>query len=380
MATLKERTQIRTDSIEGRIPKRVFVFARFSLEAACGYAGVDLAKAHYDMELTEKAFESICKDFYSDALPVGNIRFPAPYQILGARNWVMGSNGAVQHPEIVTMEADEYDEYIANPYDAIVEKFLPRACPELDTDPANRSLVLGKAYRSFKKYSEGTRAVCGKLAAKYGLVPGFITGELIEAPFDFLADQLRGFKEINIDLRRRADKVKAACEATLPLMLKRAVPPVIRPGQINYIPLHLAPYIKMGDFEKYFWPTLEELVNGMDKAGVACTLFAEEDWTRYAEYLARLPKSAILMFENGDCAKIKATAGKDHLIGGFFDPTITLTRSKEECIDEAKRLVDICAPGGNFYFAFDKGIMDIKSVDVPKLQAVLEWVSVNTNY
>ena len=380
MPTLAERLQIRADSIEGRVPKRIFMNSRFTLEAACGYAGVDLAKAHYDMELTEKAFEAICRDFYSDALPVGNIRYPAPYQILGAKNWVLGSNGAVQHPEIVTMEAEDYDEYIENPYDTIMEKFLPRACPELDTDPITRSQVLAKAYRSFKKYSEATRAICGRLAAKYQLTPGFITGELIEAPFDFIADQLRGFKEINMDLRRRPDKVGAACEATLPLMLRRAITPVIPPGKINYIPLHLAPYIKMKDFEKYFWPTLEALVVEMDKAGIACHLFAEEDWTRFAGHLERLPRSSILLFEYGDCKRLKETVGKSHLIGGFYSPTITLTRSKEECIDEAKRLIDTCAPGGNFYFAFDKAVMDIKSVDVPKLQAVLEWVALNTDY
>ena len=376
----EERMQIRNDSIAGKIPKRLFVVGSFTLEAACSYAGIDLAKAHYDMELTEKAFEAICKDFYSDSLPVLNLRFPASYQILGAKNWVLGSNGAVQHPEIVTMEADDYDDYIAKPYDTIIEKFLPRVCTELDTDPETKALVLAKAYQSYKKQSDATFGLYMKLSMKYGFAPGFIAGELIEAPFDFLADQLRGFKEINMDLRRRPDKVKAACEATLPLMLRRANTEVVYPGKINFIPLHLAPYIKPSDFEKYYWPTLEELVVEQDKAGIGCLLFAEEDWTRYLGYLERLPKSSIIWVENGDYKKFKETVGKDHLMGGFFDPTITLTRSKEDCIDEAKRLIDVCAPGGKFFFTFDRGIMDIKSVDVSKLQAVLEWVSVNTNY
>jgi hypothetical protein len=163
-------------------------------------------------------------------------------------------------------------------------------------------------------------------------------------------------------------------------MLKRALGGAKIPGKINFIPLHLAPFIKLSDFEKYFWPTLEELVVEMDKAGIACSLFAEEDWTRYAEYLARLPKSSIIWFEYGDYKKLKETVGKNHLIGGFYDPTITLTKSKEDCIDEVKRLIDVCAPGGNYYFTFDKGVLDIKSVNVPKLQAVLEWVATNTNY
>jgi hypothetical protein len=372
--------QIRADSLAGKVPKRPYVAPMFALEAACGYAGVDLAQAHYNMELTEKAFDAVCRDFYSDALPILNLRYPASYQILGAKNWVLGSNGVVQHPEIVTMEAEDYDDYIARPYDTIVERFLPRVCTELDTDPVTKSKVLAKAYNSYRKYSDATMGIYMRLSEKYGLGPGFVTGQLIEAPFDFVADQLRGFKEINMDLRRRPDKVKAACEATLPLMLRRGITSEITPGQVNFIPLHLAPFIKPTDFEKYFWPTLEELIVEHDKVGIAMYLFCEEDWTRYSEYLESLPKSTIFWFEYGDYKKLKETAGKKHLMGGFFDPTMTLARSKEECIDAVKRMVDVCAPGGNFYFGFNKGVMDIKSVDVSKLQAVLEWFAVNTDY
>ena len=51
MANFEERFQIRSDLLAGKIPKRIFVNPMFTLEAACGYAGVDLLKTHYDMEL-----------------------------------------------------------------------------------------------------------------------------------------------------------------------------------------------------------------------------------------------------------------------------------------------------------------------------------------
>lgn len=380
MELFNERMQIRQDSIDLKTPKRLFVNAQFTLEAACSHAGIDLMKAHYDFELTEKAYEKVCQDFYSDSLPVMNLRFPPFYQILGAKNWILGSNGVMQHPEIETLHADEYDEFIASPYDVIVEKLLPRVCTELDTEPIRRSIVFAKAYNEYKKYNTTEFGIWMKLSQKYGYAPGFITGELIEAPFDFLADQLRGFKQVNMDLRRRPDKVKGAVEAILPLMIKRAVSPNTYPGKLNFIPLHLAPYIKMSDFEKYFWPTLEELVVEQDKLGIGSSLFAEEDWTRFCSFLEKLPKSSIIMCEKGDPAEFKKTVGKDHLFGGFFDPTITLTKSKEECIDVAKKLVDVCAPNGHFYFGFDKGVMDARSIDASKLAAVLEWVHVNTDY
>ena len=43
----------------------------------------------------------------------------------------MGSNGFMQHPEVVPMEPDEYDELIASPIDFYLEKFSPASIPNL---------------------------------------------------------------------------------------------------------------------------------------------------------------------------------------------------------------------------------------------------------
>ena len=84
--------------------------------------------------------------------------------------------------------------------------------------------------------------------------------------------------------------------------------------------------------------------------------------------------------ERGDPKAFADTVGKEHVIGGFYDPTISLTRSKQECIDEAKKLLDITMKTGKYYFCFDKSVLDIKSIDVSKVVAVLEWVRENAKY
>jgi hypothetical protein len=239
---------------------------------------------------------------------------------------------------------------------------------------------LARAYGAYKNITGAQAVVYGKMTAKYGYAPGFITNQPIEAPFDFLADQLRGFKAITMDIRRIPDKVKAACEAITPMMVRLATPPVLRPGMITFIPLHLAPFINMKQFETLYWPTFEQTIVELDKKGIACNLFVEQDWTRYCEFLERLPKSTCMFMEAGDPKRFTETVGKDHVFGGFYDPTITLARSKEECIDEAKKLLDTCMKSDHFYFTFDKSVIDMKSVDVPKLQAVLEWLSVHGKY
>jgi hypothetical protein len=381
MATFEERMELRTDLLSGKVPKRIPIYVNFQLDAACELAGVDLFKAHYDPALMDQVYSKLCDTFFADSMPVSNLRFAPAYQALGSKNWVMGSKGNMQHPEIEPMQVEEYDAYIEDPYGFMMTTILPRICGVLDTDdPTLKAVNLAKAYQQYNKCVAEQGAVIGKLVKKHGYGPGLITGTLLAAPFDFIADQLRGFKAITMDLRRCPDKVGAAVEATLPLMMKQATLQRVKPGSSCFIPLHLAPYINMKFFEKYYWPTLYKMVWDLDKMGIACLLFAEEDFTRYADHLAQLPESSVFIFEYGDPAEIKEKVGKNHVISGFFDPTITLTRSKEDCLDAVKRLCDTCGPGGRFAFRFDKGVISMTSVDVSKLQACLEWVRDNTDY
>jgi hypothetical protein len=376
----KERMEIRNAYLTGQKPKRVLVAPAFSWEFACQLAGVDLMQAHYNFApLTEKAIEKVCQTFTVDVSPTRSLRFANVYQHLGAKNWIMGSNGVIQHPEVNTMEENEYDEFIKAPYKTIIEKFLPRACPGLK-DPIQGGLNLAVAVGAYKNIAATQAGIVGKVSAKYGYVPGFVTNQLIQAPFDVIADQLRGFTQINMDTRRIPDKVKAAVEAVTPLIIKMAIPPVMRPGLISFIPLHMGPFLNRKIFSELFWPSLEKLVVELDKIGIACSLFVEHDWTRYCDFLETLPKSTIMYMEKGDPKVFADTVGKNHIIGGFYDPTISLGRSKEECIDEAKRLLDTVMKTGKYYFTFDRSVMDVKSIDVSKIQAVLEWVTENGKY
>lgn len=58
------------------------------------------------------------------------------------------------------------------------------------------------------------------LIQKFGYYPGSPVGSFscAEAPLDFVADQLRSFSGMSIDLRRSRNLVKEACEVVLPLV------------------------------------------------------------------------------------------------------------------------------------------------------------------
>lgn len=380
LALSQERTQLFTDLIDGKIPKRVPVNGLFAHEFSIQYAGRDLTEVQWDTTDLEDIFDKTCQDFYSDILPVSAFRLPSFYKILGSKNFVMGSNGFLQHPDVEGLGLEDYDAFIASPFDCIVERVLPKLYSKLDTDPVTRSLVMAKAFKAFTDETGNTGRIYGNLIQKYGY--GFVNffSGFCEAPFDFVSDQLRGFKNISIDVRRVPDKVEAAVEAVTPLMIKMGTP--AEPAHYNgtFIPLHMAPYLRGKDFDRFYWPTFKRTVEGLKANGMRSYLFVEHDWMRYVDYLAELPEGTIMMFEYGDPKLVKEKLGKKHIISGFYPVSLLKTGTKEQCIDKAKELIDILAPGGGYYFSFDKVIITLDSANVENARAVLEYVAENAKY
>jgi hypothetical protein len=376
----EERTQLFKDLFDGKIPKRVPISVNFPLEFSIQYAGKDLAKAQWDTSMLGEIFEKICKNFISDVLPVQALRFPVYYKMLGARNFIMSSSGFLQHPEVSGLEAGEYDEFIKSPYNCIMKKVLPRIYTELNTDPVQRSLVMAKAFKAFYDELNNVTVIYEKLIEKYGYSSFGNTNGFIEAPFDFMSDQLRGFKGMTGDIRRRPDKVAAACEAVTPILVKGGIPASPSKYAGTFIPLHMAPYIRTKDFEKLYWPSFKREVEELAAAGQPSLLFVENDWTRYVDYLYELPENTRMWFEYGDPKFMKEKLGKKHILTGFYPISMLKTGTKQECIDKAKELVDILAPGGKYMFGFDKAIITADSIKIENLQAVLEYVAKNADY
>jgi len=380
MRLSQERTQLFTDLMDGKIPKRVPVSALFAHEFAIQYAGRDLTEVQWDTTDLEATFEKVSEDFFSDLLPVSAFRMPSFYKILGSKNFVMGSNGFLQHPEVEGLAVEDYDAFIASPYNCIVERVLPRLYSELNRDPLTRSLVMAKAFNAFTDETGNTGRIYGNLIQKYGYgYTNFFAG-FCEAPFDFLTDQLRGFKNISVDVRRIPDKVEAAVNAVTPLMIKMGNQPVPQKYNATFIPLHMAPYLRGKDFDRFYWPSFKKLVDGLAEKGMRSYLFVEQDWMRYIDYLAELPAGTVMMFEYGDPNLVKEKLGAKHIISGFYPLSLLKTGTKQQCIDKAKELIDILAPGGGYYFSFDKVIITQDSTNVENTKAVLEYVSSNANY
>ncbi|SHI19852.1 uroporphyrinogen decarboxylase [Desulfosporosinus lacus] len=379
-ARTNERNQIFRDLFSGKTPKRVPISNPATQDFAIQHAGLDLAECQWDLTKLEPVYDKFCQDFYTDTYPGGSIRIPSHYQILGSTPIVMSSSGFMQHPDVVGMLAEEYDQFIASPYDCIVETILPRLYTGFNGEPGKVAMTLAKAMRAQSDDLAYLGAIRAKMNAKYGFAT--MIGALTEAPFDFMADFLRSFKGISGDVRRYPDKVAAACEAVLPLMIKKGTLP--NPSMLGYtfIPLHMAPYLRDKDFATLYWPTFKKLVETLASMGQNVQLFVEQDWMRYLDYLYELPENTIMRFEYGDAKVIKEKLGQKHIISGLYPVTLLQTGTKQQCVDKAKELLDILAPGGRYWWQADKSIIHLEASGpvVENLKAVLDYVHENGTY
>ena len=115
------------------IPSRVPINVSINLYAAAEYAKIDPRRAYWDLGVLEDAAMELCERIPTDTSMIGfSVLNPAKYQALGSKAIVMGNNGFIQHPNHHMMEADEYDEFIKDPYEFVVKTAAPRANANLD--------------------------------------------------------------------------------------------------------------------------------------------------------------------------------------------------------------------------------------------------------
>jgi hypothetical protein len=372
--TAEERTEMVKKAIMCERPSRVPVISKQEPSFAVEYAGYDLKTALWKPKLIVQALDIMYRDIYCDA--GGNMpRFPLVYKISGSRAFVpRPQDDFVQHPEVEGLLYSEYDEYIKDPFKCIMTKVIPRLYPKLEAEGPEGKLNILRAMIADNQVKSEYLAGCAAVENKYGIIN--IRRGAIEAPFDFLADLLRGFTGISLDVRRDPGRVKAAVEATLPLMYKLAKIVNPTPGTIPsiFIPLHMPSYMRTKDFEELYWPTFKKLVDDLIADGYTLQIFFEKNWTRYYDYLQELPTGVIAYFEEDDLGVAKEKLGKKLCLMGNFPISMLRLNTKEECLDKAKEILDKAAPGGGYMFCMDKSILSLADAKPENLIAVCEFI------
>ena len=350
------------------------VISNFAAWAA-GYKKVKLADLHASEDLFVKTMSSIFDDVYADAHGGIGLGAHIPFfDILGCDVWRISPDGyMIQHHEGMWMEAEEYPALIADPRSFILNVIAPRKFKALNGDRETVKKKLIAAMKELDSSNPRNRILNQLLKDKYGMVQ-FIGGGTMMSPFDIVFDRLRGFANTMVDIRRHPDQLKAAVDAIAP-MYQKPLENLSATFPFASATPHAPTYLGRKNFEKFYWPSYEKMMQTIASQGCKIRIFFEGDWTAFYDLMLSIPANTIIAhLEEVDLLEAKKIfGGKMAIMSGIYLEDIKFL-SKNEMFDKAKRLIDNLAPGGGFLWTTDKSVLNIADVNTENYIALQQFV------
>ncbi len=385
-----ERAKRIQDALELKQPDRIPVNMGAGYFLA-EYGGVTHQEQQDNSEKAQELLEKVALDFQPDAI-FGLFNNPRPSLALGDRmtkwpGYGLPATGSFQFVEHEFMKGEDYDAFLRDPSDWALRTYLPRAFAELEplaslppfslwafghyflgnlpmyaTPPMQSALkALGKAMQVAAEDAAKTGESVGRLIA-LGFPPHYLAGSLVEAPFDFMSDTLRGMRGIMLDMIRRPEKLLAAERIVLDFQLEYALNFAKATGLKNcFIPLHRGSdgFMSLAQFERFYWPQLKEMMVKLVDNGIYPIPFYEGVWNQRLHYLAELPKGKTAgMFQNSDIFKVKEVAGDTLCIIGGMKNSLLQSGTVEQVRDYTRKLCEVVGKGGGFIMSTEVGEME----------------------
>jgi hypothetical protein len=402
------RTKRIHDAIELKKPDRVPIFPFFHLFPA-RYAGMTYEEAFYDLDRWLAANEKTVLDYDPDLYlqPGASIAAAgAAHEALGNRQikWPghgVAPNRSFQFVEGEYMKAEEYDEFLYDPSDWTIRKYLPRiygALEGLAMLPPLGSMLVGYAGSGIVgilsappiQAASAALAQASRVSAQWGMgygqfeqkmngmgYPAFSAAVAL-APYDLISDMLRGMRGTMVDMYRCPDKLLAAMEKVLPLQIGGAIGQAHMSGNPRiFIPLHRGAdgFMSNEQFERFYWPTLKALILALVGAGLTPAPFFEGGYNQRLQYLKELPPGKVMgLFDRSDLVKVKEVLGDSMCIVGGMPISLLQTGTPEKVRAETKRVIETIGQDGGF-------IMSCSSVlDEADAELIRVWVEATKEY
>ncbi|HML75679.1 MAG TPA: uroporphyrinogen decarboxylase family protein [Anaerohalosphaeraceae bacterium] len=343
-----------------RIPIRPFV-AEFTAK----YAGYTCQEVTHDYENAFAAARRCAMDFDWDAV-AGNMVYvwTGLSQALGLKYYAIPgidvpSNVGFQFrepsEEDAFMKPDEYELLTRDPTGFLFNVWLPRVSTEIGQgdEPSSlyhNNLALLKGGMGMLSYFNAFGAHNKRLKEECGVVPA-ISG-ILKAPFDIIADKLRGYIGLCMDLFERPDKVLAACEALMPHLLHTALSGADPDKNVPIaIWLHrgCVPFISHKHFETIYWPTLKPIIKEIWAKGHQVLFYAEGKWGEHLDAFAELPDQSIIYHaDRDDIFEVHRRIGHKFCISGGVSNYLLGYGTPEEVRQCCKKIIDVVARDGGY--------------------------------
>ncbi len=315
-------------------------------------------------------------------------------------------NQSWQFHEQEFMKAEDYDDFLADMGDWTLRKYLPRAFSQLEglallpplgllsggfygmvsqvakfnLPPVRAALeALANGAQARLEYVQRLRGQIKHLADN-GFPPSPLAGPTAWAPFDFMANTLRGMKGIFFDMRRCPEKLLAAEARLVKMQLDTVIGDCKAFGSrsvMMYLHRGSDGFISIRDFERFYWPQLKALILGLVDGGVVPFIFWEGVWDERLQFLTELPKGKTVgAFQDSDLIKVKQVLGDTMcIVGGMKLSMLTGVHSKQFIRDYTRRLCAEVGKGGGYIMCTD--IFELEGTD-PEMVKV--WIDATREF
>ncbi len=336
----------------------------FAAEFTATYAGYTCQEVTHDYEKAFEAVRRCAADFDWDAV-VPNMVYvwTGLTEAIGLRYY--GVPGIDVPPDTgfqyrepaedeAFMRADEYDRLIENPTEFLFNVWLPRATRDVTApgEPATyrNNLSFLKGGMAMLNYFNAYGPQLQRLREESGTVSA-ISG-IFKAPFDILADKLRGYIGLTMDLLEQPDKVLRACEALMPHLLHVALSGA-DPDRLVPIGFWMhrgcVPFVTRDQFDTLYWPTLRPIIEALWAKGHQTLFYAEGDWSAHLEAFTELPdRSIVFHVDRTDIFEAHRVLGHKFCLSGGIPNYLLAYGEPRDVRHLCRRIIDRVAGDGGY--------------------------------
>lgn len=342
-----------------RVPIRPFV-AEFTAK----YAGYTIQEVTHDYQKAFAAARKCAADFDWDAVVCNMVYvWSGLVKAIGLKYYAVPGIELppdtpfqyLEPPEDnAHMRPDEYDALIADPTGYLFNVWLPRVAADVrpmgQPTSYRNNLSFLKGGMAMLSYFNGFGTQAALLRSESGTVSA-IAG-ILKAPFDIIADKLRGYKGLCMDMFRQPKKVQAACEAMMPHLLHVALSGA---DPANSVPVGLwmhrgcVPFLSPEQFERFYWPTLKQIIEQLWARGHQTLFYAEGEWNPNLKYIAQLPDLSIIYHvDRGDIFEVHRAVGHKFCLSGGIPNDLLAFGTPEQVRECCKKVIDGVARNGGY--------------------------------
>ena len=357
-----------------RVPLRPFV-AEFTAK----YAGYTCQEVAHDYNKAFEAALKTAKDFDWDAV-VPNMVYvwTGLAQAIGLRYYGIPGIGIphtsgfnyIEPPEDQAfMREDEYDVLIDDPTAFLYNIWLPRVSTEAskigDRATYRNNIALVKGAMAMLSYFYAFGPQIERLRRECGM-PSAIAG-IFKAPFDILADKLRGYVGLTFDMQSQPEKVLKACEALMPHLchvgLTTADPARLVPIGF-WMHRGCVPFVNPSQFESHNWPTLRPIIEEFWRRGHQTLFYAEGKWKHHLAAFRQLPdRSIVFHCDQDDVFHVHQQIHDKFAISGGVPNTLLSFGKPEEVRAFCRRVIENVGQDGGYIMDSSAIMQDDASIE-----------------